>query len=171
MNRILLILLLFTACLSACTKTTDVVAQINAQQAIDVKIITTYLQSKNITAKVVDSSGVSTGIYYTIDSLGTGNALYTSSTSVTVGYTGWPLTNGALGKAFNATDNFHPSYVLGSVIRGWQLGIEYAKIQNGGAITLYIPSRYAYGPYPQPYIGLPANAVLVFHIIIYNVTN
>ncbi|HAL83068.1 MAG TPA: hypothetical protein DCO83_13225 [Mucilaginibacter sp.] len=171
MNRILLILLLFTACLSACTKTTDVVAQINARQAIDDKIITAYLKSKNITASVVDSAGTSTGIYYTTDSLGTGNALYTSSTSVTVGYTGWPLTNGALGKAFAATDNFHPSYVLGSVIRGWQLGIEDAKIQNGGAITLYIPSRYAYGPYPQLYMGLPANAVLVFHIILYNVTN
>src|ERR1700689_651619 len=115
MNRILLFFLLFSACLSACTKTTDVTAQIKAQEAIDDKIITAYLKSKNITASVVDSAGVSTGIYYTIDTPATGNALYTSSTSVTLGYTGWLLTNGALGSAFTQTGKFHPAFVLGSV--------------------------------------------------------
>jgi FKBP-type peptidyl-prolyl cis-trans isomerase FkpA len=54
-------------------------------------------------------------------------------------------------------------------MRGWQLGIP--EIKNGGTVTLYLPSRYAYGPYPQPDLGLPANAVLVFQITLYNVTN
>jgi FKBP-type peptidyl-prolyl cis-trans isomerase FkpA len=172
MNRILLFFLLFSACLSACTKTTDVTAQIQAQEAIDDKIITAYLKSKNITASVVDSTGISTGIYYTIDTPATGNALYTNSTSVTVGYTGWLLTNGSLGNAFTQTGKFHPSFVLGSVIRGWQLGLENPPgVQAGETVTLYLPSHYAYGPFPQPDIGLPANAVLVFQITVYNVTN
>ena len=171
MNRILLFFLLFSACLCACSKTTDVTAQIQAQETIDDKIITAYLKSKNITASVVDSAGISTRIYYTIDTPATGNALYTNSTSVTVGYTGWLLTNGSLGNAFTQTGKFHPSFVLGSVIRGWQLGLETPSVQVGETVTLYLPSHYAYGPFPQPDIGLPANAVLVFQIKVYNITN
>ena len=168
MNRILLILLLFTMCLSSCVKSTDVVAQVNAQAIIDGKIITTYLKSHNLPEQHVDT----TGVCYIINTPGTGNDLYTNSTQVTLGYTGEQLTaNETLGPVFGQTNNFHPSFVLGSVIRGWQLGIEGSKIQTGGTITLYLPSRYAYGPYPQPDLGLPANAVLVFQITIYSVTN
>jgi FKBP-type peptidyl-prolyl cis-trans isomerase FkpA len=168
MNRILLILLLFTACLSACVKSADVVAQVNAQAIIDGKIISAYLKSNNLPEQHVDT----TGVCYIINSPGTGNDLYTNSTQVTIGYTGQQLTaNETLGPVFAQTNNFHPSFVLGSVIRGWQLGIEDTKIQTGGTITLYLPSRYAYGPFPQPDIGLPANAVLVFQITVYSVTN
>jgi FKBP-type peptidyl-prolyl cis-trans isomerase FkpA len=83
-----------------------------------------------------------------------------------VGDTGRLLTTGAV---FTKTNQFHPSYILGNVILGWQLGIP--KIKNGGIVRLLIPSRYAYGPYPQAQIGLPANAVLDFDIELYNVTN
>ena len=168
MNRILLILLLFTMCLSSCVKSTDVVAQVNAQAIIDGEIISTYLKSHNLPEQHVDT----TGVCYIVNSPGTGNDLYTNSTQVTLGYTGQQLTaNGTLEPEFAQTNNFHPSFVLGSVIRGWQLGIEGSKIQTGGTITLYLPSRYAYGPYPQPDLGLPANAVLVFQITIYSVMN
>jgi FKBP-type peptidyl-prolyl cis-trans isomerase FkpA len=170
MNRILLILLLFAACLSACTKSNDVVAQVNAQGVIDGKIISAYLKSKGLPEQHVDT----TGVCYVIDTAGTGDALYTSATQVTLSYTGWLLqTNSTLGKVFGSSGaTFHPSFVLGQVIRGWQLGLSAeTKIQPGGAITLFVPSRYAYGPYPQPDVGLPANAVLVFHILLYNVTN
>jgi FKBP-type peptidyl-prolyl cis-trans isomerase FkpA len=163
MNRILLFLLLFSACLSACTKTTDVKAQVNAQAIVDGKIITDYLKSKGLPELHVDT----TGVCYAIDTLGTGNDLFTSSTQVTVGYTGRLLTTGAV---FEKTDKFHPTFVLGSVIRGWQLGIPKIK-KKGGTITLFLPSRYAYGPYPQVLLGLPANAVLIFDITLYNVTN
>jgi FKBP-type peptidyl-prolyl cis-trans isomerase FkpA len=162
MNRILLILLLFSACLSACTKSTDVVAQVNAQAIVDGKLISAYLKSNNLPEQHVDT----TGVCYIIDTLGTGNDLFTSSTQVTVGYTGELLTTGV---KFANTDKFHPAYVLGSVIRGWQLGIP--KDKKGGTIRLFLPSRYAYGPYAQPQLGLPANAVLIFRIKLYNVTN
>ena len=164
--------MLFSACLSACTKSNDVVAKINAQQVIDSKIISAYLKNNSINASEIDSAGVfPTGIYYKkIDSAGTGNDLYTSATQVTIGYTGWLLTaKSTLGPVIAQTNQFHPSFVLGSVIRGWQWGIP--EIKQGGAITLFLPSRYAYGPFPQPDLGLPANAVLVFHIMLYNVTN
>jgi FKBP-type peptidyl-prolyl cis-trans isomerase FkpA len=166
MNRILLFLLLLTAGFAGCKKSDDVPAQIRAQLAVDDKVINTYLKNHNITASVVDSAGVSTSIYYVIDTLGTGDDIYTSSTQVTLGYTGNLLTTGA---QFAQTDTFHPSFILGAVIRGWQLGIP--KVKKGGTITLYVPSHYAYGPYAQPSLNLPANAVLIFNIKVYDITN
>jgi FKBP-type peptidyl-prolyl cis-trans isomerase FkpA len=167
MNRILLVLLLFAAYLSGCSKSNDVAAQVKAQGVIDDNLISTYLKSNNLPVNRVDT----TGVCYVIDTLGTGNALYTSSTTVTVGYTGTLLNkDGSLGIMFaNSGTTFHPSFVLGDVIKGWQLGIP--NVKQGGTITLYIPSRYAYGPYPQAQVGLPANAVLIFNITIYNITN
>lgn len=178
MNRILLILLLFATGFSGCSKSTVGADQVNAQLATDTKIITSYLQANNITAKEVDSANVVTGIYYTIDTVGTGvTPLYTNSTQITVGYTGYLLNvNGTVAaspfvQTKTATTDFHPSYVLGAVIEGWALGFEQAKVPVGTAFTLYIPSKYAYGPYAQPQVGLPANAVLIFHFKVYNVTN
>src|SRR5471030_3299537 len=162
MNRILLVLLLFAACLSACKKSTDVVAQVKAQAVIDDKLISNYLTSRNLPVNHVDT----TGVCYIIDTLGTGVNLFTNSTQITVGYTGRLLTTG---QVFAQTNNFHPTFILGQVIKGWQLGIP--KINQGGTVTLFIPSRYAYGPYAQPTVGLPANAVLIFDITLYNITN
>ena len=173
-NWMLFFALLFVAGLSSCGKTANVKAEITAQQAKDDQLITTYLKNKGITASVIDSAGVSTGVYYTIDTVGTGNNVYTSSTQVTLGYKAWLLTTGAvLGDQFVTTDKFHPSYTVGAVLRGWQLAFLdiTPSIQPGGVITMYVPSHYAYGPYPQPDYGLPANAVLVFQIKVYNITN
>jgi FKBP-type peptidyl-prolyl cis-trans isomerase FkpA len=170
MNRLLLILLLLCACFTGCKNTNDVPAQIKAQEAVDAKIITAYLASNNLaaTAKVVDSAGVSTGIYYIVDTLGTGNDLITSSTQIVVAYNATLLTTGT---QVISTDQFHPSYVLGATIRGWQLGIPGSKVKKGGTVRLFLPSHYAYGPFAQPDLGLPANAILIFKITIYNITN
>ncbi|MCO5950049.1 FKBP-type peptidyl-prolyl cis-trans isomerase [Mucilaginibacter flavidus] len=168
MNRILLFLLLLCACFAGCKNTNDVPAQIRAQQAVDAKIITAYLQKNSITAKQVDSAGVGLGIYYVVDTLGGGNDVLTNSTRITVGYTG---TNLQTGTTFITTDQFHPSYVLGSTIMGWQYGIAKSGVKKGGTVTLYVPSHYAYGPFAQPSYGLPANAILIFRIKLYNITN
>jgi len=170
MKGVLFVLLLFSACLSACTKYTGVTspAAVQAQAVIDNNIITQYLAANNLTqiAQKVDSAGAPTGICYIVNARGDTTSLYNSSTSITVGYTGTLLTTGYV---FAQTDSIHPSYILGQVIRGWQLGIP--KVGQGGTITLYLPSRYAYGPFAQPNIGLPANAVLIFNITVYAVTN
>lgn len=162
MKRTLLFLLLVTGCITACKKSNEVVVQVRAQAAADNKLIDSYLAAKGLTALRVDT----TDVRYIIDTPGSGNALITNSTQITVGYEGKLLRTDSV---FVKTDQFHPTYVLGQTMRGWQLGIP--KIKNGGTITLFVPSRYAYGPYPQPDIGLPANAVLIFDIKLYNITN
>jgi FKBP-type peptidyl-prolyl cis-trans isomerase FkpA len=162
MKRTCLLLLLVAGSITACKKSNDVVTQIKAQAAVDNKLIDNYLGSKGLTALRVDT----TDVRYIIDTPGSGAALITNSTQITVGYDGKLLKTDS---TFVKTDQFHPTYTLGQTIRGWQLGIP--KIQKNGTITLFVPSRYAYGPYAQAGIGLPANAVLIFDIKVYNITN
>ncbi len=165
MNKWLLLILPVCVAMAGCAKTQSDLAQYQAQAAKDDKIVANYIAENNLTGvakKVSDTAGV----YYIVLQQGQGNDLFTTSTQVTVGDTGKLLTTG---KIFTETNNFHPSFVLGQVILGWQLGIP--KINTGGIVRLIIPSRYAYGPYAQPGLGLPANAILDFDIQLYNVTN
>jgi FKBP-type peptidyl-prolyl cis-trans isomerase FkpA len=167
MNRTLLVLLFFIVSFAACQKSaTDPLVEYNAQKAIDDTLVSNYLKAHpGLGAKrVTDTSGV----FYIIKpgEEGSGNDLFTNSTQVTVGYTAQLLTTG---KLIVQTNNFHPSYRLGEVIRAWQLGIP--LIKKNGKIRLIVPSRYAYGPFPQDSLGLPANAVLDFNIQLYNVIN
>jgi len=173
MNRVLLVALLFWACVSSCTKTVDVQAQINAQLVKDDQVIGTYLKNNNITATVIDSvAGAPTGIYFKIDTPGTGTGLFTSASQVTVGWKAWYIKPDAtLSSVIQQTDIFHPSYVLGETMRGWQFGLENSKMAVGGVITLYVPSHYAYGPFPQDSLHVPANSPMVFNIKLYNITN
>jgi FKBP-type peptidyl-prolyl cis-trans isomerase FkpA len=165
MDKWLLPILLICVVIAGCAKTQSNLAQYRAQAAIDDKIVANYISAHHLTGvaqKVTDTSG----IYYIVLQQGQGNDLFTSSTQVTVGDTGRLLGNTTI---FTETDNFHPSYILGQTILGWQLGIP--KIKTGGIVRLIIPSRYAYGPYAQPQVGLPANAILDFDIQLYDITN
>jgi FKBP-type peptidyl-prolyl cis-trans isomerase FkpA len=173
MNRVLLVALLFAACVSGCKKTVDVQAQINAQLVKDDQVIGTYLKNNNITASVIDSaSGAPTGIYYKIDTVGTGTGLFTSASQITVGWKAWYLKPDAtLSAVIQQTDIFHPSYILGETLRGWQFGLQYSHMSVGGVITLYVPSHYAYGPFPQDSLRVPANSPMVFNIKLYNIKN
>ncbi|MGZ3753169.1 MAG: FKBP-type peptidyl-prolyl cis-trans isomerase [Mucilaginibacter sp.] len=165
MSKWLLPILIICCAVAGCTKTNNSLANVKAQGIIDDNIIAKYIADNGLTGKakkVTDTSGV----YYIVLQPGQGNDLFTSSTQVTVGDTGKLLTTG---KVFAQTNEYHPSYALGQVILGWRLGLP--KIKTGGIVRLLIPSRYAYGPYAQPQIGLPANAVLDFDIQLYNVTN
>ncbi|NOW98594.1 FKBP-type peptidyl-prolyl cis-trans isomerase [Mucilaginibacter sp. SG564] len=166
MNRTLLALFVIVIGFGACKKTTDPLIHYDEQKAIDDKLIQDYLKANNLTAKRTDND--TSGVYYLIKpgEEGVGNDLFTSSTQVTVGYTGRILTSQTV---IAQTNEFHPSYRLSDVIRGWQLGIPLMK--KNGKIRLFIPSRYAYGPYPQDSLHLPANSVLDFDIQLYNVIN
>jgi FKBP-type peptidyl-prolyl cis-trans isomerase FkpA len=169
MNKFLLLcwcVLLFTACSKV-----DDPAVINPEQsAIDDKLIADYIAANNITnAKRVENilgRPDTIGVYYVVEKQGPLNTLYSLSSSVTVGYTGRLLGSPT---PFIVIDTVFPSYVLGQTIRGWQIGVP--KVNKGGTIRLFIPSRYAYGPYAQPLLGLPANAVLDFTIQVFDVTN
>ncbi|MBD1393067.1 FKBP-type peptidyl-prolyl cis-trans isomerase [Mucilaginibacter glaciei] len=168
MNRVLLILLVCVVGFASCKKAVSEVDKINVQAGVDNKIILDYLATNSLssTAKQLDSAGVATGIYYVVLAPGTGNALFTNSTNITVDFTGKELTTG---KLFTNANNFHATYALGAVIRAWKLAIP--QIKKGGRIRILTPSRYAYGAYDQPDIGLPANSVVDFDITLIDVTN
>ena len=172
MSRALYILLFCCSIITACKKdTTTGIEAAKAQAIIDDKIIADYLAANpGLIAKRIDT----TGVFYIVTQPGSGTALFTNSTQVTVGYKGRLLPSG---QEFISTDNIHPSFVLSTVIKGWRLGIP--QIKKGGIVRLLIPSRYAYGPYPQPEVGksyglangLPANAVLDFDIELFDIIN
>jgi FKBP-type peptidyl-prolyl cis-trans isomerase FkpA len=169
MNRTLLIFALFiVCCIASCTKSSLFgEVQYKAQAKIDDSIVHKYIESQGLQGKFKHVQNNDTiGVYYMVIDTGLATTLFTTSTQVTVGDTGRLLTNG---QVFYETNSFHPSYSLGSVIRGWQLGIPEAR--TGGEVRLLIPSRYAYGHYPPAQIGIPPDAVLDFSIRLYNVIN
>lgn len=155
---ILLMCILFTACV----KTQGPLEAYKAQAAIDDKIVAQYIAANNLTGvqKVSDTCGVR---YIVLDK-GVGNDIFTSSTQITVGDTCKLLTTG---QVVEETNQFHPSYVMGQVILGWQLAIP--NIKRGGRIRLLLPSRYAYGPSVQG--NIPQNAVLDFTVQLYDILN
>lgn len=165
MSKWLLPIICICCIVAGCTKEQTGLAQYKKQAAIDDNIVADYIAAnglKDVAQKVSDTCGV----YYILLEPGQGNDLYTSSTYVTVGDTARVLGQTT---PFYETDNFHPLYQLSQVILGWRLGIP--KVHRGGLIRLLVPSRYAYGPYPQPDYKLTANAILDFNIRVYNITN
>ncbi|MBE9585004.1 FKBP-type peptidyl-prolyl cis-trans isomerase [Mucilaginibacter sp. JRF] len=167
MNRILLVILCFAAVAMAagCQKSLVGAERYREQARIDDELLQQYITDNNLqdVAQRVDT----TGVYYIVVNAGTGNAVFTNSTRVTVGYKAKLLLTG---QTVDSTANFHPSYTLGSgIIRAWQLGIP--QVQKGGRVRILSPSRYAYGPYEQPNYGIPANSLLEFDITLYDVTN
>jgi len=172
MNRILLVIALFYVCCTvACTKSSIYgPAQYAAQKKTDDSLISSYIKSKGLQGKFKHVQKNDTiGVYYMVIDTGSANTLFTTSTQVTVGDTGRYINKDLTETQFYETNSFHPSYTLANVILGWQLGVPEGTA--GGEIRLLIPSRYAYGHYPQSDIGLPGNAVLDFSIRIYSVTN
>jgi FKBP-type peptidyl-prolyl cis-trans isomerase FkpA len=158
LKKIVPFLLLFVICFIGCKKTNTELMQRELQAEIDERLIQEFMQNNNITAES-DTSGV----YYSIIDTGRINPFFTSSSLVILGYQGRLLD----GTVVAETGNFHPAFILGSVIKGWQYGI--MKIKKGGTVRLLIPSRQAYGPYDQP--NIPANSVLDFTITVYDVIN
>jgi FKBP-type peptidyl-prolyl cis-trans isomerase FkpA len=168
MNRVLIICLCVLA-FAGCKKTDDGLKAVQAQAAIDDKLIADYIVTNKLHfTKVQIGSQDTTGIWYSITTPGTINSLITSSSLLTVGYTGRQMGNST---AFTQTDTFHPSYHFGEMISGWRLGLSRSGIKKGGTVRLLMASRYAYGPFPQDLYHLPANAILDFDIELFDVTN
>lgn len=167
-------------CLAACTKS-EVFgpAQYKAQAAVDDKIISEYFAKYSLTGQFKHVQNNDTiGVFYRVVDPGASNTLYSVSTQITVGDTGRVLTLDARnGQVFFETDQFHPTYVLGQLIKGWQYGVP--EVGSGGEVEVIMASRYAYGHYPQTQVGqdyglkagLPGDAILDFYIRLYDVTN
>ncbi|MGI4749610.1 MAG: FKBP-type peptidyl-prolyl cis-trans isomerase [Janthinobacterium lividum] len=163
MKRLYVVFALILA-LAACKKTTSDTTAYLAQIGVDSVKIRNYLIANNIPIKKVSDT---IGVYYQIIDSGTVVSSYTSSTLITVGYTAKIIPDTAI---ISQTNSYHPSYTLGNVIRGWQVGIP--LIKKYGRIRLFVPSRYAYGLIDQTTnLKIPGGSCLDFDIRLYNVTN
>ena len=96
---------------------------------------------------------------------GTGAEAKASST-VTVQYTGAVAATGTVFES--SLDTGQPvTFGLSQVIKGWAEGVPGMKVN--GQRRLLIPASLAYGASPPPSSGIPANADLVFDIILLDV--
>jgi FKBP-type peptidyl-prolyl cis-trans isomerase FkpA len=123
------------------------------QLAQDIETIDAYLAANEIEAQTHPS-----GLRYVIKRSGEGDRPNYCS-NVSVSYEGKTL-NGNIFDSRSTPINFP----LQNLITGWQIGIP--LIKEGGRITLYIPSVYAYGANG---IGsdIPPNASLEFEIVLF----
>lgn len=168
MNRVLIICLCVLA-FAGCKKSDDGLKKVQEQATFDDQQIQDYISKNGLNAtKVMIGKADTTGIWYIITDVGTENALITNSSLLTVGYTARQLGSSTV---FAETNNFHPAFRLGDMIRGWQLGLTRSSVRKGGTVRLLMASRYAYGPFPQPSYHLPADAILDFEIELFDVTN
>jgi FKBP-type peptidyl-prolyl cis-trans isomerase FkpA len=118
----------------------------------DKQLMLDYFADNNIDAEVTEE-----GVYYMIETEGTGDRPLSSST-VTVNYEGSLLDGSIFDSSF---ERGTPStFGLWQVIQGWQIGIPLFK--EGGEGYLYIPSELAYGGSARS--GIPSNSVLIFKI-------
>ena len=138
-------ILLIAFVLNSCSKKNT-----EKQAAEDDKIILQYLSDNSITA-----TKASSGLYYVIDTQGTGASCHSSS-DVKVAYKGY-FTNG---EVFDESSASGITFNLQQVIEGWTLGIPYFK--EGGSGKLFLPSALAYGK--KGTSGIPENSVLIFDI-------
>ena len=145
MKKHTLIVLVF-AFLTACNKSDD---NVDYKEKNNEEIIA-YIDKNNLGAQKSSS-----GLYYVIDELGSGEQPAATS-NVTVAYKGYFLD----GKTFDESDANGVSFGLQQVIKGWTEGITYLK--EGGKGKLLIPSHLGYGSQGRP--GIPGGAVLIFDI-------
>ncbi|MGN8224896.1 FKBP-type peptidyl-prolyl cis-trans isomerase [Gracilimonas sp. BCB1] len=125
-----------------------------AQLQLDIDEIDAYLSENNIGAEVHDS-----GLRYVINEPGDGKTA-TLCDRITVRYEGRLMSDGS---GFDDSDgkNIAFPYPLSRLIIGWQVGIP--LIEEGGSITLYVPSSYGYGSRGAG-DDIPPNANLIFEI-------
>ena len=140
-----IVVLAFTL-LSSCNNSDD---NIDYKEKNNNEIIA-YIDKNNL-----DAQKSSSGLYYVIDELGSGQQP-TATSNVTVAYKGYFLD----GKTFDQSDANGISFGLQQVIKGWTEGITYFK--EGGKGKLLVPSHLAYGNQGRP--GIPGGAVLIFDI-------
>ncbi|UII24447.1 FKBP-type peptidyl-prolyl cis-trans isomerase [Fulvivirga maritima] len=95
-------------------------------------VISQYLEDNNLTAEVDEE----TGLRYIIEEEGNGD-FPTSSSNVTVNYEGTFLS----GETFDSGSS--TTFSLSNLIEGWQVLMPY--VSEGGTITMFLPSEYAYG--------------------------
>lgn len=128
------------------------------QVDIDEDRISKYLATKGLTAQRDPS-----GIYYIVNTAGTGDVIQGSGSTVVVKYTGRLLD----GTVFDSNAN-GISLSLNSVILAWRKIIP--QFKTGTKFRMFVPSAYGYGTRGSGNT-IPLNAVLDFDIELVSVTN
>ncbi len=141
--RWIAMLIIFVAL--ACNKDGDQVKK-------DRELIEQHLEDHNLVAQHNND-----GLYYIIESEGTGEEYPSLGSTVKIHYSGYFLD----GSVFESTDGRDPLTIpLFNTIRGWQQGIPLFK--KNGIGKLFIPSHLGYGKNGVP--GIPGNTVLIYDI-------
>ncbi|ALM09235.1 peptidylprolyl isomerase [Sediminicola sp. YIK13] len=117
--------------------------------------IAAYIAENSLEAQKSNS-----GLYYVINEEGAG-AQPTSTSNVTVAYTGYYLND----NVFDKSDANGISFGLNQVIKGWTEGIPYFK--EGGNGILLVPAHLGYGN--NNYSGIPGGSVLIFDVTLISV--
>lgn len=112
--------------------------------------IQTYLAEKELTAQPTG-----TGLYYSIDTPGTGTKKPLVTDNVTVSYKG-TLINGEVFDRGSTSATFN----LKNVIKGFSEGLTY--FNEGDSGTLYVPAHLGYGNLQLQ--GIPIGSVLIFDV-------
>lgn len=148
MQKVLLMLLVgATLAISSCSDDDNFDPE--AQLAADIIAIDNYLADNNITAIEDDS-----GLRYVIHEQGTGRPVF-DSVRLLLDYTGSTFD----GNTFDRNDSFYFALNQGAP-EGWNIGLP--KINEGGSITMYIPSGLAFGNIDLE--GLPANTNVIYQV-------
>lgn len=124
--------------------------ELEKQAETDEAIIVQYIADNSLNA-----IGTGSGLYYTIDVVGSGAGCNSNST-VKVAYQGYYTS----GSVFDESSQAGITFGLQNVIQGWTEGIPYFKV--GGSGKLLIPSALAYGANGSG--SVPPNSVLIFNI-------
>ena len=125
------------------------------QLAVDTALIDDFLEANNITAQIDPS-----GLRYVILEQGSGPTPEPAS-GIVASYRGTFLD----GEEFESNDEF--TFRLSNTIKGWIIGLPY--IQEGGSISLYIPSGLAYGTAGSNTGRVPPNTVITYSVRIIDI--
>ena len=152
MRNLLLFLIIIGLSLGCSTDNTiDNTIPVEEQLAIDIALIDNWLADTSI-ADVIEHSS---GIRYTVNEVGTGTTTPRLSDVVEANYEGRFLETGGVFDSGSGS-----AFILSQTIWGWQIMVP--EMKEGGKITIYLPSLYAYGS--RGTSSIPPNALLVFDI-------
>lgn len=137
---------------------------ISDQAQYDDLVINNYLAANSLTGYTKTASG----LYYKITTPGTGTAVITENSTVTVTYNG-RLLNGVAFDYFTTAGG--TEFDVAQLIKGVQEGLEHATV--GTVISMILPSGLGYGTSTAgaTYTTIPANACIRFEYTVIAITN
>lgn len=153
------VFMLIAAAMWSCNDDDSIVSfDADAQLEMEVDLINQYLVENNLTDQV---DTVNSNLKYIITEEGDGETPELTDL-IYINYKGRLLSTG---QEFDSGENV--TFRLNGLISGWQMILP--NVKTGSKVTMFIPSRYAYGQ--QATGGIPANSTLIFDIELLDILN